>query len=100
MSAGELATIGAFLLTIGGVLIMFGSLKNKLETACARQAEDRDANARLHEKEHEESREKFQELYTSRNSTNEALVKLSTLVEQIFARLDSIDGKIDKALLK
>lgn len=101
--------IGGFVVTIGGVLIMFGSLKNKLETTCERQAEDREVHARLHEKEvaehtrlhekeHDETREKFQELYVSRNSTNEALVKLSTLVEQIFSRLDSIDGKIDRAI--
>ena len=89
MNIAELATIGGFVITIGGVLIMFGSLKNKLETTCERQKEDRDQN-----------RDKFQELYTSRNTTNEAIVKLSTLVEQISKETAQINDKIDKALEK
>lgn len=98
MNIETIGVIGGFFITIGGGLIMFGSLKNKLENACERQKEDRDSHAMLHEKEHEESREKFKELYESRNSTNEALVKLSTLVEQIFNQLGTINEKIDKAL--
>lgn len=100
MNAGEVATIGGFIIMTGGVLIMFGSLKNKLENACERQKEDREDNDSRHERERDENREKFQELYTSRNAMNEGLVKLSTLVEEIFKQLNSINGKIDKALEK
>jgi len=98
MSMESIATIGGFIVVIAGGIFSFGGLKTKLDNACDRQKEDRESHAEMHEREHEETREKFQELYTSRNIMNEAIVKLSTLIEQIFKETASINHKIDKAL--
>lgn len=98
MSAGEIATIGGFIMVIAGGVFTFGGLKTKLDNSCERQREDREEHAKMHDREGKETREKFQELYTSRNSMNEAIVKLSTLIEQIFKETASINAKIDKAI--
>jgi len=100
MNASELATIGGFILTLGGVLVMFGTLKNKLDNTCERQREDREANEKLHDIEKEDNARKFSELYASRNSADITMGKFGTMIEQIFESLKDINTKIDRALQK
>lgn len=100
MSGGEAATIGGFILVIAGGVFAFGGLKNKLDTACDRQREDREANEKQHAKEKAEYEHKFSELYASRNNTDITMGKFGTMIEQIFESLRDINAKIDKALDK
>lgn len=59
-----------------------------------------DENAKRDAEEREKSARKFDELYNSRNSTNETLIKLTTTVESLVAtmsdKFETINFKIDE----
>jgi uncharacterized protein HemX len=96
-----------FSLILGAV--GYGAMKQKVENMKESKSEYEKAHAQLHEKyeethaqlhdkEDEKTLEKFKELYDSRNMTALAVERLTTLIEQVFKRLDSIEGKLDKAI--
>lgn len=84
-------TIGfvASLLSIAGVfaklIIDYTRLKDRVEQNEERDKEERDKNAA-----------KFQELYDSRNSTREDIVKITAILESVADKLSSLERKIDE----
>ena len=93
---GVISIVGSLIIASVG----YGAMKQKVENMKESQCKYEEEHACKHEKEEEQTREKFKELYESRNNTALAVERLGVLIEQIFKRLDSIEGKIDKALEK
>lgn len=91
---GIISIVGSLLIAAVG----YGAMKQKVDSMNESNCVFRAEHAQQHSKEEEATREKFKELYESRNITALAVERLTTLIEQVFKRLDSIEGKLDKAI--
>jgi hypothetical protein len=76
----------------------YGSLTRKVDNMCEKHSEYKAEHTEKHDREDEINREKFKELYESRNDTAIVVERLTVLIEQVFKELGQLNAKVDKLL--
>lgn len=87
MDTGTMIALGTFILTILGVAVIAGTLKNKIEVLDERAKEDRESN-----------KEKFNELFCSRNSMQAEIVETIASLKAVCDRLERLEPKLDELI--
>jgi len=93
--------VSAVVSIVGSLIIVavgYGAMSQKVENMKESRCKYEEDHAAKHEKDDEQTREKFKELYESRNTTALAVERLGVLMEQVFKSLGEINVKIDKIL--
>ena len=91
---GIISLAGSLLIAAAG----YGAMKQKVENILQGHYDYKKEHSERHEKEDEITREKFKELYGSRNNTALAVERLGVLMEQVFKSLGELNVKVDKIL--
>ena len=91
---GGISLVGSLIIAAVG----YGAMKQKVENMKESQCKYEDEHASKHEKEEEQTREKFKELYESRNTLALAVERLGVMMEQVFKSLEVLNVKVDSLL--
>jgi hypothetical protein len=93
---GVISTVISLLIAAVG----YGAMKQKVESMGKDQEKFCIDHAEKHSKEEELTREKFKELYDSRNSTALTVERLGVLMEQVTKTLGDVNSKVDRLLIR
>jgi uncharacterized protein HemX len=91
---GVISIVGSLIIAAVG----YGAMKQKVESMKESQDEYKRTHAEEHVKCDDLNREKFKELYESRNTMSLAVERLGVLMEQVFKSLEVLNVKVDTIL--